>query len=562
MAYKIGISREQLHPFPLTLEASIGETNIVRVIDIFVDSLDLVTLGFQHSIDNERGTSMYHPGALLKLYIYGYFNRIRSSRRLEVECERNIELHWLLNRLMPKYHTIADFRKIHPEALNATFKEFTQFCIILNLIGKEKVAFDGTKIHAQNNPSNNFNAARLEKLLARINTKTAIYEQYLADLDAADSLEQAAIVTIPSIAVTKSKNDIENALVILAERKIKYEAFQTELKTRVDADCDESELQISTVDPDARSMIFKHNNTAIGYNVQTAADAEHCLIVHYEVTNVGDTNALSSLAKDTKKVLNLGENDTYDGLADAGYHTGSQLAECIANGIMTYVCPQDVAAAQATLSNETTDKDNFSKDKFIYDQTTDTYTCPNAKQLTTNGTTYTHKARNKRGKARNYKQYTLPCKTCQDCPFSDQCQGSRKKQSHGRIIERYEFDDAIESNRKRLIQRPKTYQERKEIIEHPFGTIKRSWGYYYTLLRTKRKVSGEFALIYLCYNLRRVINILGVNELKNAIKAYYSIKNNSYEALCSFFRKIWNLAIKKKTIKSGFFSNLWAIYRN
>ena len=538
MAYKTGIPRAQINLFPISLDASIAEDNIVRVIDTFVDSLDLAELGFQHCTDNLKGASMYLPQMLLKLYIYGYFNRIRSSRRLEIECERNIELHWLLQQLTPKYHTIADFRKIHPEALKATFQQFTQFCIVLDLIGREKVAIDGTKIHAQNNPSNNFNTARLEKLLARIQTKTAIYEEYLSDLDAADAKEKDAIVVIPSIAVSKSRADIEKALTILAQRKTKYEAFQEEIKTRVEALCEEDELQISTVDPDARSMVFRHNNTAIGYNVQTAADAKHSLIVHYDVTNVGDIHALPKIAIDTKKTLNLGENDTLDALADAGYHTSKELAECISHGIITYVCPPDVASAQAKLTNEPKDKSDFTKTKFKYDPITDTYTCPNKQILTTTGTTCTKKARNRTRQDTYYKQYKIPLKTCEDCPFSEQCIGPKRKCRHGKVIERYDFDDAVEANRERLMLRPKTYQERKEIIEHPFGTIKRSWGYSYTLLRTKRKVSGEFALIYLCYNLRRVINILGVKGLKDALILHFYAIMTSYDDFGASFSKL------------------------
>jgi transposase len=178
MAYKTGVNRTQINLFPICLDEGIADDNVVRVINAFVDWLDIEKLGFLHSTDNLLGTSMYPPKMLLKLYLYGYLNRIRSSRRLELECTRNIELHWLLHRMTPGYHTISDFRKNNPESLKGVFKEFTQFCITLSLVGGEEVAFDGTKIHAQNNPKNNFNAARLEKLLLRIDSKTQQYEQY------------------------------------------------------------------------------------------------------------------------------------------------------------------------------------------------------------------------------------------------------------------------------------------------------------------------------------------------------------------------------------------------
>jgi hypothetical protein len=469
---------------------------------------------------------------LLKLYLYGYLNRIRSSRRLELECTRNLELHWLLHRMTPGYHTISDFRKNNPESLKGVFKEFTQFCITLSLVGGEEVAFDGTKIHAQNNPKNNFNAARLEKLLLRIDSKTQQYEQYLQELDEQDKLQNNDYVPHG-----KSKVDIEKTLSILAERKAKYEAFQNELKTLAENGCTTEELQISTVDPDARSMIFKHNNTAIGYNVQTAGDAKHKLIVHFEVTNVGDANALSALAIDTKQILGLGEDATYNALADAGYDTAEELAKCTKNGIITYVCPREVAAAQSKMPQEKAQqKQNptFTKDQFKYDATTDSYTCPNQQKLTSNGTWYIHKATSKRGKDRKYKQYTLPSATCKTCPFAAECQGKRAAQWHGKTIERKEHDEAVEANRKRIIETPSYYQHRKEIIEHPFGTIKRSWGYNYTLLRTKKKVGGEFALIYLCYNFRRVLTILGVKGLKNALNAAFC----HFIALSKAFRSI------------------------
>jgi transposase len=532
MAYKTGVNRTQINLFPICLDEGIADDNVVRVINAFVDWLDIEKLGFLHSTDNLLGTSMYPPKMLLKLYLYGYLNRIRSSRRLELECTRNIELHWLLHRMTPGYHTISDFRKNNPESLKGVFKEFTQFCITLSLVGGEEVAFDGTKIHAQNNPKNNFNAARLEKLLLRIDSKTQQYEQYLQELDEQDKLQNNDYVPHG-----KSKVDIEKTLSILAERKAKYEVFQNELKTLAENGCTTEELQISTVDPDARSMIFKHNNTAIGYNVQTAGDAKHKLIVHFEVTNVGDANALSALAIDTKQILGLGEDETYNALADAGYDTAEELAKCAENGIITYVCPREVAAAQSKMPQEKAQQNQnqtFTKDQFKYDATTDSYTCPNQQKLTSNGTWYIHKATSKRGKDRKYKQYTLPSATCKTCPFAAECQGKRAAQWHGKTIERKEHDEAVEANRKRIVETPSYYQHRKEIIEHPFGTIKRSWGYNYTLVRTKKKVGGEFALIYLCYNFRRVLTILGAKGLKNALNAAFC----HFIALSKAFRSI------------------------
>ncbi len=531
MAYKIGTSREQINPFPVCLNDWIAADNEVRVIDAFVDWLDLKALGFQHVTDNLLGTSIYGASMLLKLYLYGYLNRIRSSRRLELECKRNIELHWLLHQMTPKYHTIADFRKDHVVVLKSVFKEFTQFCITLSLVEGETVAFDGTKIRAQNNTKNNFNAARLKKLLDRIDLKTQEYEQYLTQLDEQDKQDSP---TIAPLLKGKTREDVEKGLAVYKERRTLYTDYQTQLEQLAAAGCATEDLQISTVDPDARSLHFKQNTVEVGYNVQTAADAKHKLIIHYEVTNVNDSHALSSLTADTKVVLHIEPEQGFNALADTGYYTGQQLQLCAEQHVITYVPPPETTTSKETATTKAT----FTKQQFIYDPQKDVYTCPNQQELSTNGTWYEHKAKRIGQAARKYKQYTLPSKTCQDCPFAEQCQGKRAKQWHGKTIERAEFDDAVEANLERVTRDRTAYQQRKEIIEHPFGTIKRSYGYYYTLLRTKRKVAGEFALIYLCYNLRRVINILGVNALKEALKTAMRIINTYYKHLTNIFNEI------------------------
>ena len=454
-----------------------------------------------------------------------------------LECTRNIELHWLLHQMTPKYHTIADFRKDHVVVLKSVFKEFTQFCIALSLVEGETVAIDGTKIRAQNNTKNNFNAARLKKLLDRIDLKTKEYEQYLIDLDEQDKKESPVIALLIK---GKTREDIAKSLVILEQRRTTYTAYQTQLAQLALEGCSTEQLQISTVDPDARSLPFKQNTTEVGYNVQTVGDAKHKLIIHFEVTNVGDNNALSALTADTKQILNLKPEDTFNALADTGYHTGHQLQACAEQNVITYVAPPEAKIAPITTTEDTV----FTKDQFTYDAQKDVYICPNQQQLTTNGTWYEHKASRIGIAARKYKQYTLPSKTCLDCPFAEKCQANRAKQWHGKTIERAEFDDAVEANLKRVTQNRTAYQQRKEIIEHPFGTIKRSYGYYYTLLRTKRKVAGEFALIYLCYNLRRVINILGVNGLKEALNTAMLIIIASYRHLTTIFNEITKKATK------------------
>ena len=536
MAYKIGISRDTLNPYPNCLEDCIDSDNEVRVIDAFVGWLDLETLGFQHATDNHLGTSIYPPSMLLKLYLYGYLNRIRSSRRLELECTRNIELHWLLQKMTPKYHTISDFRKDHVVVLKSVFQEFTQFCITLSLIEGEIIACDGTKIRAQNNAKNNFNAARLKKLLARIDLKTLEYGQYLTELDEQDKKDSSVIAPLIK---GKTKEDIEKSLALLEKRRTIYTDYQTQLVKLAAEGCSTEHLQISTVDPDARSLPFKQSTTEVGYNVQTVGDAKHSLIVHFDVTNVGDNNALSTLTQATKDILNIPPQMGFTALADTGYHSGLQLKECADQNIITFVSPPEPPAPKDP------NEQQFTKDQFIYDSQKNVYTCPNKLELPTNGTWYEHKGNRVGLKNRKYKQYTLPAKICKDCPFVEKCLGNRLKSWHGKTIERTEYDDAVEANLKRVSQNRAAYQKRKEIIEHPFGTIKRTYGYYYTLLRTKEKVTGEFSLIYLCYNLRRVISILGVQGLKQALnEPILRIK-----LFCKHFRSLFFLTAIKTTQK-------------
>lgn len=537
MAYKTLLDRSQINLFPVCLEDSIAADNIVRVIDAFVNWLDLKDLKFKHAKDNIKGASMYPPAVLLKLYLYGYLNRIRSSRRLASECARNVELFWLLQRSAPQYHTIADFRKDNAGALKEVFKQFTQFCITLSLIEGKTVVVDGTKIRAQNNKSNNFTAGRLEKLLARMDVKMNEYqgyETYLKELDEQDTEE--ATKPVNPIPVGKTKADIENTLKLLKERYLRYKSYQDKLKAAAASeDFKTEDLQISTVDPDARSMSFRQMQTEVGYNVQTVADEKNSLIIHFEVTNVNDANALSVLTKDVKEVLHAGKTQTIAVLADAGYHTAAELEKCIGQGMNTYVCPPDVAAAQGKTGVDT---EKFSKDKFIYDAREDAYTCPNQQKLKSNGVWYEQKKTPERRKAVKYKQYTLPSAVCRACPFAGQCQGNRKKQWHGKTIQHGEHESAVRANAERMSSDRAAYEKRKRVIEHPFGTIKRGWGYYYTLVKTKKKVGGEFALIYVCYNLRRVSNILGVKELVKALNTLIlSIPTQCKQLKGGFFKE-------------------------
>lgn len=471
-----GISREQL--WMISLDMEISEDSVVRLIDLFVNHLDLKQLGFTKTKANKEGCPIYQASDMLKLYYYGYFNRIRSSRRLAAECCRNVELWWLLHQLKPGYHTIADFRKDNPVALKNSFKMFVSFLKGEDLLGGEVVAIDGTKIRSQNNKSNNYNAAKLKKHLEYIEAKAASYIAGLEQCDATEDKEAAEL----------NKKQIAEKLKTLATRKTKYEDLQTALQQR-------EEKQISTADADSRSLPIKDRITDVCYNVQCANDSKHSLVVDFDTINQGDQGQLSTMAAKAKEVL---EAKQLIVLADKGYHVGKQLETAKENNIITVVAyPQP---------RDRSDKTNpaYYTDKFIYDKKSDTYTCPAGCELTTNGKDYI-KGRKDRT---SYVVKTYRTTACSSCPFKRLCTHAKS-----RAIDRSEYQDVIDENNKRVNENPAIYKQRQQISEHPFGTLKRSWGYTYTLVKGLKKVNGEMAIIFTMYNLRRAMSILGINEL-------------------------------------------------
>lgn len=555
MPQKIGIGRTQMMLF--CAEQQIGAENPVRVIDAFVEALDLENVGFTIKGKSKEGSPAYSANILLKLYCYGYLNRIRSSRRLEAESHRNIELWWLLEQQKPSYHTISDFRKDNSKALQKTFQAFVQMCRAWALYGAETIAIDGAKFRAQNSKKNNYNQKKITQHLQYIDHKV---EDYLTELDRLDQAEtqaqQAAqsnqtpeneeptnpqdqdphTHSSPNYQTTEEK--LLQSLQNKSTQRQKYRQLQEQLDQALEKD---GTRQISTTDPDARALPLKMNIVEVSYNLQTAVDDKHNLIAHYDVLNERDDHALANMAKGAKKAL---QSTKLKALADKGYHTGSELARCQKSGITTLVSiPKNSASLR---------KGKYAKEYFTYDQTSDSYTCPAGKTLTSNGNWYKRKSTGIKRKSYQVKVYKTSYHTCRDCPFAEQCAGSSNlKRSKGREIQRSEYDDFIDANRAELESNKALYRRRQAIVEHPFGTLKRGWGYTHTLLKGKERVKGEFGLILTMYNLRRVMSILGISELIKRLKArffvifdHFATKNihtssqpqlfSSYcEALCS-----------------------------
>ena len=509
MKYITGTSRDQT--YFSTLEAQVAPDNAVRLIDAFVDKVELHKLGFTRAAHKSEGRPPYEPGVLLKLYLYGYLNKIRSSRKLERECIRNIELQWLLKQLQPNYHTIADFRKAHAQPLKALFRLYVQFLGDAGLLGKSTIAVDGSKFKAVNSKKNNYNQNKIDKHRRFISEKT---DRYLRELDELD--EQEANKD-DGLQIKKEK--IAQGLAKLKERTIKYDSLQQQLDNTTDK-------QISTTDPDSRSIIIVKNIVEVAYNVQNAVDDKHNLIVHTQATNSNDGKALHKAATQAKNNLQLQKEDAIMLLADKGYHTGAELHGCHAENIITHVAYKEQPGVKH-IAHE------FLAESFSYDKVADTYTCPAGAVLTTLGTWH-----NKKGEASetSYRFKTYRTAACKTCPLKTQCTKLPK-----RIIQRSEYQDAVDTNDNNIKQNPQYYKRRQAIVEHPFGTIKRHLGYTHTLLKGLEKVNGEMNLIMFCYNFMRTKNILGFSGM---LKALTNWQPNYKQIVCAiktaFLKTIWS----------------------
>ena len=474
-----------------TLEDQVSTDNPVRLIDAFIDKLDLQQLGFSNTVHKSEGRPPYAPAVLLKLYLYGYLNKIRSSRKLEKECSRNSELQWLLQSLQPNYHTIADFRKVHAKPLQSMFRLYVQFLGDAGLLGKTTIGIDGSKFKAVNSRKNNYNQKKIDKHQQFIEDKTA---KYLQELDELDKQENAS--TGEELQIKKEK--ITQGLAKLKERIIKYDTLQQQLDNTEDK-------QISTSDPDSRSIIIVKNIVEVAYNVQNGVDDKHNLIVHTQATNTNDGKALHKAATQAKENLQLQKEETVMVLADKGYHTGAELKQCQQDNMITHVAYKEQPSVKH-IANE------FLAESFAYDKAADTYTCPAGAVLTTLGTWH-----NKKGEANetSYRFKTYRTDTCKTCALKSQCTKLPK-----RIIQRSEYQDAVDTNDNNIKQNPHYYKRRQAICEHPFGSIKRHWGYTHTLLKGLQKVNGEMNLIMFCYNFMRTKNILGFDKMLQQIKTW------------------------------------------
>jgi len=473
MNHRTGLDRSQTLLFPERLEDYIAPENPVRFLDAFVAKLDLRSLKFAKANCANTGRPPYDPAALLKLYLYGYLHRVRSSRTLEAECHRNVEVIWLLGKLTPDFKTIADFRKDNLSPLKAVARQFTLFCRKLDLFGGELLAIDGSKFAAVNARSQNFNADKLKDLIARSDARLA---EYLQALDTADTAEPAS--------ATLTKTELTAKIAALQDRQDWHKELLAEL--------DDEQKQISVTDPDTRKMPTAHGSV-VGYNAQLAVDAKHKLIADDDVTNdVNDLHQLADVALDAKANLEIQQAEI---LADTGYYNTSEVGRCLDHGLTPFIPKSDTSANTA--------RGLYGKSQFKYDTVSDVYVCPAGTRLNYRFTTWEQD--------REIKYYRAS--TCNHCPLKTRC--TRNKDN--RTITREANEHLMEAMAQRMKQHPEKFKLRKTLAEHPFGTIKRWFGYTHFLLKGLPKVRCEWSLTTLAYNLKRVLNLVSFEKLMAAV---------------------------------------------
>lgn len=480
MAHIQGTDREQLLLLPDAIDDYVGSDNPVRFIDAFVDQLDLAAAGFARVTPEIRGRPGYDPADLLKLYIYGYLNRIRSSRRLEAETHRNIEVIWLLRRLKPDFKTIADFRRDNRKAFKAVFRQFVALCRDLDLFGRELIAVDGTRIKAVNSRDRNFTKASLDKLIKQSDEKL---EKYLKQLDSGDDDEDGA----PG---GGKADDLEAKIANIRARREKLQGYLTEMQ-------DSGEDQISLTDPDARAMA-RMAKVGVGYNIQTAVDAKHSLIAEQHVTNkVLDYGHLTETARAAKDLLGA---ETLDVVADRGYFQAEDIEACEAAGMTPYVPKPNRGPAKR--------EGLFPKEDFTFDPEKDGYTCPGGRFLRRKG-----KARTKVRDGLERQMYSGQG-LCRGCALKARCTTSAFRQ-----LTRYANEAVLERMAERVADRPELQDIRRKTVEHPYGTIKQWMNQGAFLMRGLENVRAEFSLTALAYNIRRAITLVGIPGLIAAVRA-------------------------------------------
>jgi transposase len=473
-----GADRAQSTLLPECLDDFIDDSNPVRVIDAFVDALNLAELGFDGVEPAATGRPAYHPSVLLKLYVYGYLNRVQSSRRLEREAGRNVEVMWLLGRLIPDHKTIADFRKDNGLALRKVCARFVELCRELGLLTTASVAIDGSKFKAVNNRDKNFTRAKVERRRAQLEESVA---RYLSQLDTADRQE-------PTEALAVKAARLKEKLAKLKEEMGKLAAYEKQMLASPDQ-------QISLTDPDSRSMATSGRGSGVvGYNVQVAVETEHHLIITHEVTNSGSDRAqLANVAKQAKAVL---QTETLEVVADRGYFNSPEILACHEAGI-TVTLPKPMTSGAKS-------DGRFGKQDFSYIAEEDVYRCPAGERLIYR---YTNE---EAGKVLQ-RYWTTACSAC---PLKSQCTTGPERR-----ITRWEHEHLLDAVQQRLDANPQAMRQRRETVEHPFGTMKARMGATHFLTKTLPKVAAEMALSVLAYNLTRVMNIVGTKPLIAAIRA-------------------------------------------
>jgi transposase len=485
-----GEGRTQGTLLPECLDDYVTQDNPVRVIDVFVDELDLGKLGFQGVDPLATGRPAYHPSVLLKIYLYGYLNRVQSSRRLERETQRNLEVMWLTGRLMPDFKTIANFRKDNGKAIRGVCRQFVVLCRELDLFAQEVVAIDGSKFKAVNNRDRNFTSAKMQRRMQQIEESI---DRYLAQLDTADRQEH-------SVGQAK-RTRLEDKISTLKQQMQKLKELEVRMLQAPDK-------QISLTDPDARSMTTRGSGI-VGYNVQTAVDAKHHLIVAHEVTNVGsDRGQLSSMAKRAREATGIEQLTV---LADRGYFDGEEVRACEQAGITAFVPKPLTSGSKA--------QGRFGKQDFVYIAQDDEYRCPAGQRLIKRFSTIEH----------GMTLHVYWSSVCAACPMKAQCTPGKERR-----VRRWEHEAVIDAMQARLDREPEKMRLRRQTVEHPYGTIKAWMGATHFLTKTLTRVSTEMSLHVLAYNLKRVMKIIGIGAMIEAIRELRDLFCSPTEAITAF----------------------------
>lgn len=472
MGYILGEDRKQKVMFPDALDDYVDEDNPVRFVAAFVESINLEELGFRRAIPKQLGRNAYHPGMLMGLYIYGYLNRIRTSRKLERECQRNVELMWLMRKLEPDHKTIADFRKDNLKAIAGVCHQFKKVCKEMGLFGGELIGVDGSKFRGVNSKDRNFNAQRLKRAQKRVDKEI---EEYLKELDEGDKEE----ADIKDVSAEELKEKIEE----LKKRRAKYEQIGEELSKSKDG-------QVSLTDPDTRLMKSRQGTHA-GYNVQIAVDSKHKLIVAEDLSGArSDRGQMSEVAKQAKEMLGV---ERLEVVGDMGFYDCQDMKKCEEESITPYVSKPAVSRKRGL----------FTKEDFVYDGQKDVYVCQWGAELKY----VMHGKERRRGM-----RYYMNQDACSGCPLKSKC-----TKATYRRIKRLDDEAVMEVMAERVRGHPEKMRLRKALVEHPFGTIKRVMDQGYFLMRTKAKVRTELKLSTLSFNIKRAINIVGVRKMIEAL---------------------------------------------